>query len=165
MYKIGDYVAHCKEGICEVVNVGKLNMSCSDREKEYYTLKPLYHMGGVLYTPVANERGQIRDVITAEEARLVVADMSNIEELQIEDEKKREDVYKKEMLKNQCRSWIAVMKTSYLRKMRRISSGKKVINIDDKYLSIAEGFLYGELSVALAMTKEEVKEYVIGSIK
>ena len=34
MFKVGDYVAHYKEGVCEVINVGKLEMSCSDREKE-----------------------------------------------------------------------------------------------------------------------------------
>ena len=50
MFRVGDYVAHYKEGVCEVVDVGKLEMSCSDREKEYYTLKPLYDAGGTVYT-------------------------------------------------------------------------------------------------------------------
>lgn len=36
MFKIGDYVAHYKEGVCEVVNIGKIDMGSSD--KEYYTL-------------------------------------------------------------------------------------------------------------------------------
>ena len=26
MFKIGDYVAHYKEGVCEVVNIGKIDM-------------------------------------------------------------------------------------------------------------------------------------------
>lgn len=38
MFRIGDYVAHYKEGVCEVVNIGKIDMGSSD--KEYYTLKP-----------------------------------------------------------------------------------------------------------------------------
>ena len=44
MFKIGDYVAHYKEGVCEVVNIGKIDMGSSD--KEYYTLKPVYDAGG-----------------------------------------------------------------------------------------------------------------------
>ena len=44
--------------------------------------------------------------------------------------------------------------------MDRLSSGKKSINVDDKYLSIAEQFLYGELAVALAMPKEKIREYI-----
>ena len=42
MFKIGDYVAHYKEGVCQVVDIGKISLSCSDNEKEYYTLKPIY---------------------------------------------------------------------------------------------------------------------------
>ena len=58
MFKIGDYVAHYKEGVCEVVNIGKIDMGSSD--KEYYTLKPVYDAGGTVYTPVDNKRDQIR---------------------------------------------------------------------------------------------------------
>lgn len=165
MYKIGDYVAHYKAGICEVTAVGKLDISCSDKKKEYYTLKPLYDTGGTLYTPVSNARRQIRDVITAEEAQALIRNMSEIEVLWVEEEKKRESLYKEALLKNECKEWIAIIKTSYGRKMKRISSGKKVIHVDDKYLGIAENFLYGELAVALQIPREEVKKYVLGSMK
>ena len=30
MFKIGDYVAHYKEGVCEVENIGKIVMGSSD---------------------------------------------------------------------------------------------------------------------------------------
>ena len=50
MFRIGDYVAHYKEGVCEVVNIGKIDMGSSD--KEYYTLKPVYDAAGTVYTPV-----------------------------------------------------------------------------------------------------------------
>ncbi len=66
MFRIGDYVAHYKEGVCEVVNIGKIDMGSSD--KEYYTLKPVYDAAGTVYTPVDNKREQIRQLITKEEA-------------------------------------------------------------------------------------------------
>ena len=141
MFKIGDYVTHYKE-------------------KEYYTLKPLYDTGGTLYMPVANERNQIRGGITHDEAQALIEDIPNIEALWVTDEKKRESLYKEAVFKNQCKEWIAIIKTSYLRKMDRLSSGKKSINVDDKYLSIAEQFLYGELAVALEIPKEKIREYI-----
>ena len=64
-------------------------------------------------------------------------------------------------MKNQCREWVAIIKTSYQRKLKRLSSGKKSINIDEKYLSMAERFLYGELATALDIPKDEVKNYII----
>lgn len=72
MFRIGDYVAHYKEGVCEVVNIGKIDMGSSD--KEYYTLKPVYDAAGTVYTPVDNKREQIRQLITKEEAEnLIIA--------------------------------------------------------------------------------------------
>ena len=165
MFKIGDYVAHYKEGVCEVTSIGKLDISCSDKKKEYYTLKPLYDAGGTLYTPVENEKRQIREVITSEEAQALIEDMLNIETIGVTDEKRREISYKEALLRNQCRDWVAIIKTSYTRKMKRIASGKKVINVDDKYLNIAEKFLYGELAVALDMPKDEVKGYITVYLK
>ncbi len=44
--------------------------------------------------------------------------------------------------------------------MSRIASGKKSVNVDEKYLGIAEKFLFGELAVALDMSKEEVRGYL-----
>lgn len=165
MFRIGDYVAHYKEGVCEVTSIGKLNMSCSDKKKDYYTLKPLYDAGGTLYTPVDNEKQQIREVISNEEAQMLIADMSNIETIWVPDEKRREMLYKEALMKNQCREWIAIIKTSYMRKMKRMALGKKAINVDDKYLNIAERFLYGELAIALDMPKDEVKGYITERMK
>lgn len=165
MFKIGDYVAHYKEGVCEVMSIGKLNISCSDKKKEYYTLKPLYNAGGILYTPVDNEKRQIREVISGEEAQALIDDMLNIETIGVTDEKRRELSYKEALLKNQCRDWISIIKTSYTRKMSRIACGKKVINVDDKYLNIAEKFLYGEFAVALGLSKDEVKGYISDNLK
>ncbi len=165
MFKIGDYVAHYKQGICEVTNIGKLDISCSDKKKEYYTLKPLYDQAGTLYTPVSNEKNQIREVVTQEEARKLIEEMPTIDTIWVADEKRRETFYKEALLKNECKEWIAIIKTSYLRKMKRLASGKKSINVDEKYLSIAERFLYGELAVALDMNKEDVKDYIVKHIQ
>lgn len=165
MFKVGDYVAHYKEGVCEVTCIGKLDISCSDKKKEYYTLKPLYDTAGTLYTPVDNEKNQIREVISYEEAKKLIDDMPNIDTIWVADEKRREMLYREALIKNQCREWIAIIKTSYLRKMKRLASGKKVINVDDKYLNIAERFLYGEFAVALNIPKEEVKAYIAENIR
>ncbi len=165
MFKIGDYVAHYKEGVCEVMSIGKPDIGCLDKQKEYYTLKPLYDAGVTIYTPVDNGKGQLREVISGEEAQALIDDMRNIEMIGVTDEKRREIFYREALFKNQCREWISIIKTSYTRKMKRISSGKKVINVDDKYLNIAEKFLYGEFAVALDIPKEKVEGYITSYLK
>ena len=132
MFRIGDYVAHYKEGVCEVVNIGKIDMGSSD--KEYYTLKPVYDAGGTVYTPVDNKRDQIK--------------------------KQREGMYKNALLHNQCREWISLIKTSYGRNKKRLLAGKKTINVDERYMSSAEKFLYGELAVVMEIPRDKVSGYV-----
>ena len=50
--------------------------------------------GGTLYTPVDNEKRQIREVISGEEAQALIDDMLNIEMIGVADEKRRELSYK-----------------------------------------------------------------------
>ena len=57
------------------------------------------------------------------------------------------------------------MEIEILELVRLAASGKKVINVDDKYLNIAEKFLYGEFAVALGLPKDEVKGYISGYLK
>ena len=152
MFRIGDYVAHYKEGVCEVVNIGKIDMGSSD--KEYYTLKPVYDAAGTVYTPVDNKREQIRQLITKEEAENLIKEMSEIDTIGVTNEKQREAMYKN----------VSLIKTSYGRNKERIQAGKKTINIDERYMSSAEKFLYGELAVVMEMPRDKVsgcvKEYL-----
>ena len=164
MFKVGDKVSHYKEGVCIVTNIGRLNMRCSDSNKEYYTLVPLYDAGGTLYVPVGSEEKKIREVISTEEANCLIEDMPEIGILNVNDEKKREEIYRKALFHNQCREWVSLIKTSYQRKQKRILEGKRVIHVDDRYLSSAERFLYGELAVSLGMTKAKVQEYIADKI-
>ena len=145
MFKIGDYVAHYKEGVCEVVNIGKIDMGSSD--KEYYTLKPVYDAGGTVYTPVDNKRDQIRKLITKEEAENLIKEMPKIDIIGVTNEK-------------QCREWISLIKTSYGRNKKRLLAGKKTINVDERYMSSAEKFLYGELAVVMEIPRDKVSGYV-----
>ena len=75
--------------------------------------------------PVNGEEKQLRKVISSGEAKELIADMPNISLLDITDEKKRELLYKEALFKNQCRSWMALMKTSYIRKRDRLAVGKR----------------------------------------
>lgn len=78
----------------------------------------------------------------------------------VTNEKQREAMYKNALLHNQCREWVSLIKTSYGRNKERIQAGKKTINIDERYMSSAEKFLYGELAVVMEMPRDKVSGYV-----
>ena len=55
--------------------------------------------------------------------------------------------------------------TTYLRNKERIESKRKVSDKDDYYFSLAERYLYNELSIALDKTYEETKKYIIEQLE
>ena len=54
-----------------------------------------------------------------------------------------------------------IIKTIYMRKQKRIQAGRKVTAVDAKYFHMAEENLYGELAVALNISRKEVEDYIV----
>lgn len=60
---------------------------------------------------------------------------------------------------------IKIIKTTYLRNNDRINNKRKISEKDNEYFKLAERFLYSEFSVALGISYDEAKEYVINKVK
>ena len=67
--------------------------------------------------------------------------IQEIETLWVPFEKGREELYKEALKKCDCKEWIKIIKTLYLRKQERLAEGKKAVSIDEKYLHIVEIYL------------------------
>lgn len=48
-YQVGDVIVYNGEGVCRVEAVGIPELSGLEKQKEYYTLVPLYHEGTSLF--------------------------------------------------------------------------------------------------------------------
>ncbi len=165
MYKIGDYIIHGTNGVCEVVDVGPLDSPVAPADKIYYTLTPVFKSGSKIYTPADNIKVIMRPIITKEEADNIIKDINDIEVLWISDERKREFQYKEAFQSCDCIELVKIIKTIYLRKQSRLAQGKKVTVSDDKYFHMAEDSLYGELSFAMNMDKDKVKDYIMNQVE
>ena len=103
----------------------------------------------------------MRAVLTKEEADVLIENIPVIEELWVGNDKLREEKYKETMRSCDCRDWIKIIKTLYMRKKERIAQGKKTTAMDEKYLRMAEENLYSELSFVLGIPKEQMEGYII----
>lgn len=160
MFQVGDYVVYGTTGVCLVLDVGMMDLSESTRDRLYYTLSPLGDRDGKIYTPVDNQKVILRSVLTKGQAEELIDDIRNIGTLWVKDEKRREEIYKEVLRKCDCREWVKIIKTLYLRRQSRLAEGKKVTAVDERYLKMVEMNLYGELAIALEIEKEEVGEYI-----
>lgn len=160
MFEIGEYIVYGHNGICKVEDITYLDMSGADKDRLYYVLLPVNTKGGKLYSPVDSNKIKTRKMLTSEEANQLIDEIPEIEQLWVTNDKLREEQYKQAVKGCDCRQWIRIIKTLYLRKQERLAQGKKVTTIDEHYLKLAENQLYGELCVALGKKKTEMADFI-----
>ena len=160
MFCKGEYVIYGISGVCQVEDVTTMDMKGVPSDRLYYVLTPASQKGGRIFTPVDSEKTPMRRILTKEEATHLIDKIPEIEELWITNEKLREDKYKECMRSGDCREWIRIIKTLYLRKQQRNAQGKKVTATDERYLHMAEDYLYSELEIPLEIPKDQMVQYI-----
>ena len=160
MFQAGDVIVCGTHGVCRVEKVGPLSSAVADRDRLYYTLKPLYERGSVVFTPVDNEKMVIRPVISREEALRLIDGIRDAEALGIEDERKREQNYKTALKSCRAEELVKMIKTINARKRSRAARGKKATDADSRYVKLAEDYLYGELAISLDLERDQVKAFI-----
>lgn len=164
MFQKGDFVVYGQNGICCIQDITTLNISGIDKNRKYYLLKPVSTSKSTIYTPVDTADTLLRHAMSREEADSLIRSIPDIPTIPLNDEKTLEQTYKKYIRSNNSKAWVQLMKTIYLRKESRITSGHKVTALDSRYFDLAASSLYGELSIALGKSKEEIKSYISSCI-
>lgn len=155
MYKIGDYIVY-KRDICKISEIKQI------RGVDYYIVSPLIDESLKISLPSSSDL--IRTVIKPEDAVMMIENIRDISILTATNDKALENIYKKLIISDSCEDLMSVIKTTYLRNKNRIDTGKKCGSVDSYYFEEAEKKLYAEFSVALGLSIEQVREYIINSI-
>ena len=164
MFETGTYIVCGQHGVCRVEGVGKLQLTEASGDKVYYTLSKVYSRGGVLYVPADSEKIVMRPVISKEEAEDLIGHMREIDMLQIDNEKRKEEIFKQAFRTCDSREWVKIIKTLHERKRIRLAKGKKVTASDERYMRTAEDNLFGELAISLGIDKNDVEQYIMDRI-
>lgn len=165
MFKIGEYIIYGTSGVCRIEDITTMSLKGVPGDRLFYVLNPSSQKGGKIFTPVDNQKTPMRPVLTQEEASRLIDEIPGIEVLWISNEKLREAQYKECMKSCDCREWIRIIKTLYVRRMERTAQGKKITSTDEKYLHMAEDFLYSELEIPLGIPKEHMVAYISERIR
>ena len=165
MYQTGDYIVYGTRGVCQIKNIGTLDIPGAAKEKLYYTLSPCSSAASTVYTPVEQETMTLRPVMNRDEALTLIDSIPEIGELIVRNEKMREQVYRDAIKTGDNRELIRVIRTVYSRGRSRLAEGKKATVSDEKYSRIAGENLYGELAISLSMDRNEVERIVSSRIE
>ena len=162
MYQKGDYVIYGKSGVCMVEKVGTLDMPGVDSSRAYYTLRPVYATE-TIFTPV-DTKVFMRPAVTQEEAIGLIKQIPEIEsdmDLELEiDNKTMPDYYQSLLTTHDCKDLIRLILIIHSRAQRAVEAKKRICQTDQNFMRDAENILYGELSVALDIPKEQVPDFI-----
>ena len=159
MYQIDDIVVYESSGVCRVRDIQELTFSEAAGEKRYYVLTPLFSSGDVIYTPVDSTKTVLRPVISREEALETIHSMQGEEVMSFEGLRpaELEFRYRRAQQSFRCADLLRLYRsiTRKTRSARR--AGKKVSEIDRRFLRRIDALVLGELSVALNVSQEEIR--------
>lgn len=161
MFSIGEKIMYGGTGVCVVEGITELRTSRLEPPKPYYILRPLYQ-SGTIQTPVENNKVPIRPVMTRTEAEQLVDDIPEIH-ASICYEKSLSALrnhYQQQISSFDCRDLIRMTKSIYAKKKDAESRRKKIGVTDEKFLRRAEDLLFGELAVALEISRDAVLDYI-----
>lgn len=162
MFAKGDFIVFETAGVCKVADVNTVDFRGVDRDKKFYFLEPVKIKGNRLYIPVESHARRMRELVSKEEAGVLLEEAKEIGPLPIPDYKEREKEYKTALKSCDCREWLKMFYTLYRRKQDLTARGKKLPAMDGRYLKMAEECLVTELALVLGVEKEKVAKLLCG---
>ncbi|MBQ3262070.1 MAG: CarD family transcriptional regulator [Oscillospiraceae bacterium] len=160
MYEIGDLIVYAGEGVCRVEEIGVPPMTGINKQRQYYTLKPLYR-AGMVYAPV-DTQVFMRPVITREDADALIDRIPEIEPVVYENSNLRflNEYYQAQLQNYNCEGLIKLIRSTRAKREVMIGRGKKLGLVDERYMKRAQDMLHGEFAVALGIERNEVPGYI-----
>lgn len=165
MYKIGELIIYGNEGVCKVEDIGVPDISGINKNKKYYTLKPVYE-NSKIFVPT-NTNIFMRKVKTYEEIQKLIKSIPSIEEVECDEKnaKSLEAHYKKLLETHECIDLLTIITGVYEKKETATKNGKKLSQVDLKFMKIAKSLIDEEFSVVLGILREEVQPYINEKVK
>lgn len=165
MFEIGDYVVNANNGICRIEDIVHLDISMSGKDRPYYLLIPVEEKNAKVYIPADGANNRIRKVMNKKEAWKIIDAIPLIEEMWIDNDKQREQIYKEVIYSCEPVKLISIIKSMYHRKQQRNAQGKKNTAVDERYFKLAENNLYMELAFAMGKNKNDMQLLITERMK
>ena len=159
MFEVGELVVYGNKGVFKVEAIGVLD-GMFQSGKEYYTLRSVRSSSQMVYIPVQSEKSPLRKVITKEQSLDLLERLPGLGQLEIKNEKLREQTYRESMDKHECEEWMKVLKTLYNRMQERRLRGKRATSMDERYMQVAKKCLLEEFAVAMSISTDEVEQVI-----
>lgn len=165
MYQVGDRIIYGSNGVCVIDEIKMIEVPHSDEEKAYYIIKPVYQECRIS-VPV-DTKIFMRPIISGEEAKALIDAIPQVDAQPYYTTALRQlqEYYEKKLSSHSCADLIELTISLHRKKMQVLEQKRKFGAIDERYMKRAEELLFGELSVALEIPKNEVRQYIAARLQ
>lgn len=160
MYQIGDKIIYGSNGVCEIEEIKMIEVPHTDEEKAYYIIKPVFQECRI--SVPMDTKMFMRPIISDGEANALIDGIPAMEAKPYYNTALRQlqEYYEKKMSTHSCADLVELTLSLYKKREEVLSQKRKFGAIDERYMKRAEDLLFGELSVALGIPKNEVRSYI-----
>ena len=149
MFSKGDLLQYGNNGVCKIEDIVWGMAGGYDSGTQYYLMVPISNVSNRIYLPVNNDKAKVRPVISKKDAEAILAQIDELKEYTIVNEKQCETVYKEALYSLDLCRWLELLKTLCMRKTSRALQGKKATSTDERYFKNVSTRLSEEFTVAL----------------
>ena len=152
MFKVDDYIMYGRTGVCKVIDITNEKF-INGEERKYYVLSPIHNNNNtIIKIPLDNTKVPMRKIISKEDVTSLINDMSNMEALWIDDEKKRSNEFKTMLKSGKCEDLIKLISNK--------RHSKKLNKADKEIIKEAERLVNEEFAIILNISPKEVNSYI-----
>ena len=163
MFKESEKVINSNGIACVIDRIERMKMPYTKVRKNYYVMHDITNKDNVYYVPTDNFES-MRYPLTTDEATDLIDSIDDIEQIEIGMERFRDEEYRKCIKESSPQMLVAMLKYFQNKKKERMSAGKTLPAIDEKYMKLASRNLFSELSCSLSLPIDEVESIVIEKI-
>lgn len=164
MFKVDEKVVNSNGITCVIDKIERMKIPYTKVRKDYYIMHDLIHTDNVFYIPTDTEKS-MRYPMTADEANSLINNIQDIEVMKVSAERFRDEEYRKCIKECSPTVLVGMLKFFKSRKDRRMSVGKSLSSLDEKYMRLASRNLFSELSCSLSLPVDEVENIVYGKMQ
>lgn len=152
MFKVDDYIMYGRTGVCKVIDITNERF-INGEEKKYYVLSSIHNNNNtIIKIPLDNTKIPMRKIISKGDVTSLINDMSNMEALWIDDEKKRSNKFKTMLKSGKCEDLIELISNKrYFKKLNKA---------DKEIIKEAERLVSEEFAIILNISPKEVNSYI-----
>lgn len=164
MYKINDIVIYGKMGACKIMDVTNPRDISIATNRLYYVLQSLQN-SCVIYTPV-NTQVFMRPVMSAAEVDRLIEMIPSLQAEAYYNDCSKDLVkhYESAIESNNCAELFKLTMSLHAKKHAAEQQNRKFGQIDQKFMKQAEDILFGEISLAVGIPKEQAQEYIASRV-